>query len=387
MRHHLLYMLYIGLFLLLTVPVVAQSNQERVSCETGEMAIANHMERAGYYRGQREYDLALGHYNCVLATAQDADLAYGGRGLVYLAEGSYQLALSDFDVAIDLNPEDPRYHNNRGWTLRMLEEYEAALESLDRAISMDPNYGIAYNNRGIVHTALGNLSEAVRDYNIAIEVGHPIRHAPYMNLGDLYRREYNDPEEAVQWYEKAVRFSPSVAIIYKVIGDTYLEMNDVNNAETNYRIYVNLENDASNEITAFVQNAIAYEFIRRFIPSIIIALIVLAFIGNIVWRYLRDRRRQQQLAQMTTSERRLYQPVMLSSLAHAGQTAPPVSDGVPVQSARPAQTVPSSKGVTAPETNDTPASGDDRPGWQTLLLLPLMAGVAWVVGRLFGTSD
>lgn len=281
-------------------------NDDTLTCNTGEFALAAHLEEGAFLRGRQLWQDALFHYTCAIGISSDMPEAYTGRSLIYMAQGNYQDAVDDLTIAVALTQDDAGIHNNMGWALHKLQRYDDALVSLSRAIELDAEYAIAFNNRGVVHRALGMLDEAIDDYQAAADYGHPVEHAPYMNLGTLYLQEYGDKNNAVRWYTQAARTSPNEAILQKILGDTLRDNGDLSGAEKAYRVYIQLENDTSPEVLAYLQQ---HEFTRFYLPmGSLISLLALA-VSYIVWRIWQKRRKPASFTPPAD-----YRPVKLSRL-------------------------------------------------------------------------
>jgi tetratricopeptide (TPR) repeat protein len=365
------YLLSALLMLFLLLPVLAQDTtpetlppgvnpsapdeRPEFECFTGDDAFLRHIEQGALNRGRQKPHEALNHYNCAVEIDPNAGIAYRGRGIAYAGLGSYQLALADYDIARDINPRDPLIYFQRGLALHQMEEDEPALEALSAAIRLDPGFALAFNWRGIVHRDLGNIEQAVRDFQIAISLGVPDQlYVPYVNLGNLYLNIEDNPGEAVYWFEEAARLVPGQGFIYELLGDTYFKMGRLPEAEKNYELYIQVTNTAKESVRGMIEAAAFRQQLLRYFPTLLILIILAYFALAAGFRWRQARQAALDSAQNPP-------PVVLSP-----QTVIP---GSPAPSPQP------------PEES-TPGAG-----WIAVLLVPVLAGIAYVLRRIASPAD
>jgi tetratricopeptide (TPR) repeat protein len=359
------------LMLFLLLPVLAQDTtpealppganlsdtaaSQAFRCFTGADAFLRHIEQGALNRGRQKPHDALDHYNCAVKIDPNSGIAYRGRGIAYAGLGSFQLALADYDVARDINPRDSLIYFQRGLALHQMQEDAAALEALSEAIRLDPGFALAFNWRGIVNRDLGNIERAIQDFQIAISLGVPDQiYVPYINLGNLYLNLQDNPGEAAHWFEEAARLVPGQGFIYELLGDTYFKMGRLPEAEKNYELYIQVTNTAKESVREMVEAATFRQQLLRYFPTLLILLILAYFVLVAGFRWRQAREAAQHLAQNPP-------PAVLSP-----QTVLP---GSPAPSPQP------------PE-DSTPGAG-----WMAVLLVPVLAGIAYVLRRIASPAD
>lgn len=67
----------------------------------------------------------------------------------------------------------------------LIKDYETALKNLDKAIELDPELASAYRERGIVKFNTEKYSDAISDFNKAIELEDPGK-LPFTKKGESY---------------------------------------------------------------------------------------------------------------------------------------------------------------------------------------------------------
>ena len=90
-----------------------------------------------------------------------------------------------WDHAMEVAGPSSIIHNNRGLAYFDLGNYTQAIADFNRAIEIDPRFGEAYNNRGTAYGSLGNYTQAIADFNRAIEI-NPRYGKAYYNRGFAY---------------------------------------------------------------------------------------------------------------------------------------------------------------------------------------------------------
>lgn len=131
---------------------------------------------------------AQGLEACNTAIAQESlsrrDLAATrvNRGILRMGLRDYPLAQSDFAAAVKMMPELAEAHVNLGGSLVAQRLYEEGVAEIDRGLALNPDQPEkAYFNRAIAHEALGNATQAYRDFTRASQLD-PDWQAPQVEL-------------------------------------------------------------------------------------------------------------------------------------------------------------------------------------------------------------
>jgi len=99
---------------------------------------------------------------------------------------------------------------DQGLACQQAGDWECARTAFSRALELDPSLAPAYRARGAVHLALGDGPAALRDAQMAIALA-PEDAGGYALLGEVLRRAFNDPVQALDAYGAAVKRDPSLA--------------------------------------------------------------------------------------------------------------------------------------------------------------------------------
>ena len=90
---------------------------------------------------------------------------------------------------------------NRGNAKAELKRYSEAIADYDKAIELDPNFALAYMNRGKAKAELKQYSEAIADYDKAIELD-PNFALAYTNRGVTQKLNSNNIAKLLQTWIK-----------------------------------------------------------------------------------------------------------------------------------------------------------------------------------------
>jgi|GEM_PF-869385 len=125
-----------------------------------------------------------------------------------------------------------RAYIGRGSIYLKLGKPSEAVSDYNKAIQLSPDSAVAYNYRGMTYIELGNYKKAVEDFNTAIEL-KPNRIAGYINRGFAYT-ELEDFQKAKKDYDYAIYMEPRNEFAYLNRGRLYAKAGDSNEAIKDY---------------------------------------------------------------------------------------------------------------------------------------------------------
>jgi tetratricopeptide (TPR) repeat protein len=99
---------------------------------------------------------------------------------------------------------------DQGLACQQAGDWECARTAFSRTLELDPGFAPAYRARAAVHLALGDGPAALRDAQMAIALA-PEDAGAHALLGEVLRRAFNDPVQALDAYGAAVKRDPSLA--------------------------------------------------------------------------------------------------------------------------------------------------------------------------------
>jgi tetratricopeptide (TPR) repeat protein len=92
--------------------------------------------------------------------------------LTYQRNTVWRDEVSLWEDVVQKSPHKARPYNNRGNAYIRQDNFTQAMLDFNKAIEINPNYADAYSNRGASYLRQGNLIQALSDYNKSIEIDH-----------------------------------------------------------------------------------------------------------------------------------------------------------------------------------------------------------------------
>ncbi len=166
-----------------------------------------------------------------LETSPHSAKVHFQMGAYYQIEGRSAEAENEYKQAIELNPDMPDVHNNLGKLLIAKEQYDEAEKVLLTEIGIKPN-PVAYYNLATVYELKGNISEAKKYINKALEMNLNYADA-LVDLGILYAREKNF-DKALDLCRQTLVADPENKLAYKNITLIYLAKKQLKEAKEYY---------------------------------------------------------------------------------------------------------------------------------------------------------
>jgi tetratricopeptide (TPR) repeat protein len=114
-----------------------------------------------------------------LHAGESRDTEYIDQGIKYFLTGDYEHAVKSFEKAVDLNPKDAAAYTWVGKSYLKLGDSETmtnpemlgnAVQAFKNAVRLTPDLAEAHLYLGLTHLALHNKEEAVKEYEILMDL-------------------------------------------------------------------------------------------------------------------------------------------------------------------------------------------------------------------------
>ncbi len=116
-------------------------------------------------------DLAIQYYDNALSIRPNERNVLYSKGMYYQEHEMYNEAMKTYHEAIKRFPDFREAHYNMGYVhMYYLQLYKEAIRYFTDAIKVDPNYYQAYYNRGYSFELLGDVNNALKDYEYALKI-------------------------------------------------------------------------------------------------------------------------------------------------------------------------------------------------------------------------
>ncbi|MFC2111168.1 tetratricopeptide repeat protein, partial [Bacteroidota bacterium] len=115
--------------------------------------------------------LAIDYYNNALNINPRSREAWYNKAMFYQENEMYNEALESYTTLIEIDPNYKYAYYNLGYIhLEYLKITDVARDYFSKAIQCDPNYVEAYFNRGLCFEILGDINNAQKDYQKALQL-------------------------------------------------------------------------------------------------------------------------------------------------------------------------------------------------------------------------
>lgn len=152
-----------------------------------------------------------------------AFLALFAIGKAQASDEEYESAILLVRKALESLPKDTdtsyrvSAYYTLGWLFWELERYTKSFEFYNKLITIAlETTAQAYNGRGLAHAAMGNVDNAISDYNKAIQL-EPNYFSPYNNRGNV-AFQLKDYPKALDDYDMAIRLNKDAAAPHRNRG-------------------------------------------------------------------------------------------------------------------------------------------------------------------------
>ncbi len=144
-----------------------------------------------------------------LLLAQETADQYFNKGYDFALEGKFNDAIAEYSKALKMNPNYANAYYNRGWVYYRLTKYTDCVRDMSKVIHFDDTFQPAYMMRGSAYYGLQFYDKALKDYLKAIEL-NPKDKISLNNIGLLKEREGKN-EEALKYYNLALEIDSNYA--------------------------------------------------------------------------------------------------------------------------------------------------------------------------------
>lgn len=121
-----------------------------------------------------------------------------------------------------------------------------AAAQAERAATLDPFGATPLASRGYLELRRDQPEDALRAFEEARD-RDPANYANYVAVGNVQRQHLGQPEAAVESYRAAVERNPNAETVRPLLGQTLLEVGDVQGAIKQYEWFLEKERGSSSE--------------------------------------------------------------------------------------------------------------------------------------------
>jgi tetratricopeptide (TPR) repeat protein len=144
---------------------------------------------------------------------------HGARGELYEAQGRTEEAMDEYRQASVLDPDDWRWPMSLGVTEFRSGNIAKAIEEWRLGAEKAPENAMAYYDLSIAHRQMGQLEEARKEMQKALDLDPTAR--KYAAMGSMFLLE-GKYDEAAAMEQKAIKLNPKSYDAYGDLGTAYL---------------------------------------------------------------------------------------------------------------------------------------------------------------------
>jgi len=167
-------------------------------------------------------------YQKALSIDPSLSFVHHNLGVHYHDSGNYEKSLEEYTISAAIDPHRAGAWSGKAQALFELRRYEECIVNASKAIEIDPKEWLAYSARAFCESFIGDHLAAVKDYETFTE-NHGANTDTWYNQGLSQYKTYNF-KGAIISYTNALEFDPSYYQAYINRGNTYLALNEFNNA-------------------------------------------------------------------------------------------------------------------------------------------------------------
>lgn len=176
---------------------------------------------------ERDFKSAVGFFKSALEQSPAHMEALNGAIRACTLAGDYKEAQKYVDIAVEQYPQNAEFVMRHGILLNYKGNHDGAIEQFEKGLAMNPDSRLHLQfllNKGAAELNSSNFTDAVEDYNKAIELD-PRNTSIYTSRG-LANYRAGNIKEAIDDYTNAIDLDPTLAHAYYNRGVALLKMED-----------------------------------------------------------------------------------------------------------------------------------------------------------------
>ena len=159
--------------------------------------------------------------------------------IALISSGQTQAALDAAAVLIKDYPNEPVLYNISGACYAGLGQLDEAVKNYEKSLAIKPDFADAHNNLGNVLMRFGKLDAAINSLEKALTIKPDYADA-HNNLGNTFQK-LGQLDAAVNSYEKALAIKPDYVEAHYSLGTTFQELGQLNDSVKSYQKVLQLK--------------------------------------------------------------------------------------------------------------------------------------------------
>lgn len=164
------------------------------------------------------------------------------RALLYIELNNCELAIEDLLKSQSINGLNAVTRFYLGIAYFDCKSYSESIDAYNYAIRLDPYIPEFFVNRALAEAKHGNYSEALSDYELALEMNSSNLSA-LVNRAVFYSEKLNDHENSIKDWQRLVQISP-IPQYYNGLGLEYKRNGNITNARKCFQRAIELDSNS-----------------------------------------------------------------------------------------------------------------------------------------------
>lgn len=175
----------------------------------------------------KNYAEAIDNYNKANSLQPNDTAALNGLIKAHTLAENYKEAQDFIDIALSNHPNNPEFILRQGILFNLQGQHDKAIEQFNQAQSQNPSDKLnlqIFLNKASAEIRLDNFTEALNDYNKAIEIDN--RNASIYNYRGFTNFRLGYYLDAINDYNNALDLEPNSPLTYYNRGMTYIKLTE-----------------------------------------------------------------------------------------------------------------------------------------------------------------
>ncbi len=207
-------------------------------------------EIAYCYDQLKDYEKAIQCYLDFIDENPYSFTAWYNLGNAYSKAENFEKAIWAYDYSIIINEEFGPVYFNLGNAFLTLNNYQKAIESFNKCMELDGEDPLALSYIGEAYEQMGELTLAQGYYKQSIDLSPNLPDA-WLGLG-IVEDLLGNTKDGIPFILKAAELDPENASIYCVLATAYEKLEDFENAQKNYFLSLELDENDEECLTGYV---------------------------------------------------------------------------------------------------------------------------------------
>jgi tetratricopeptide (TPR) repeat protein len=166
--------------------------------------------KASALQQKGDVDGALACYDRLIEVLPNDASGLLRKGRLLIHNLRFDEALRCFEAAVKLDSDSSYGWSDSAYCRQKLGEPGEALQDYERAIDLDPREPLYWEGKGVCLYELGRHGEAVNAWHQALKLDPNLLWSN-ANIGFVLADIFKKTEEALQWYDRAIKLGPDEA--------------------------------------------------------------------------------------------------------------------------------------------------------------------------------